>query len=537
MVKIFPSIDNVDVTKQNLQIQTFGRRIFNSQTVPEYFLEFLLVFLGEKSNSDSRIGFDKVDSWDSEKVTYMKNPNIGLKRFIFFDKTKLESRYNVDIDAYNEINKLLENKIESQSYSKETILNIIRDLLSGFSLVTGNRGWFAQSLMPICRETIFCEAIGAKAKRKSLNMHDDDGEINIETESSFQFTQHAFQARGGEVYYLHLLQGLNAISRVEGEEKAIKYKENLEKLILNLVDTYTDFSKISSWIQDNWLNFLSEKSDEVENKDELIKMLKQKGDCQWIVNDYESRSSHSVKEIINVLKADVNEFEKINLLSKGIVLQVLRMMSEAAYIQSRDDSNGNNRCWIMHFNSNNDTNNKTKRLAVEGFKEVEEDMMIALAKKLNITKQSEIIDETGKKKKKTEIQLLKEAYDDSYKLLRKLGKDIGIIIPLKGDSMRFTLPDDIVRFLVLALIPPASKMTLDSFLKKLYDHFSIVIGPKQHNKNIEVRGLKFKDTSYLKHNLDEFQGVLKKNGFLKELSDATSMVINPYNKVQGIEVE
>ncbi|GIM28839.1 hypothetical protein CPJCM30710_15050 [Clostridium polyendosporum] len=535
MTNIFPNIKNTNPSDQNLQIQTFGRRIFNSQTVQEYLLEFLIVFLGEKDTEDKSIGFLKVKLWDSEKITYLKNPNIGLKRFIFFDKTKLDSRFTVDIDADNAINGLLEKKIEAQSYSNETILNIIRDLLSGFSMFTGNRGWYAQSLMPICRETIFCEAIGLKAKRKTLSMLDDDGYFNIETDKRFEFNQYSFLARGGEVYYLHILQGLNNIKNIEGDEKAIHYRDTLEKLIINLVDTYSEFSRISKWIQNNWIRFISEKKEDDCSEEVVKKQLMQKGECKWIAGEYERRAAFSVKEIINLLEADINEFEKINLFSKGIVFQILRMMSEAAYIQSRQDINGNNRCWIIHFNSNNDADTKIKRLAVECYKEVEEDMMIALANKLNSIKSNSVVDETGIRKNKTDIQLLKDAYDDSYKLLRKLGKDIGIIVPLKGDNMRFTLCDDIIRFFVLALIPPSSKMTLDTFLRKLYNQFGIVIGPKQYNKYINDRGLKLTDASYLKYNLDEFQRLLKKNGFLKELSDATAMVINPYNTVQGIE--
>lgn len=530
MINVFPHIEGTNVSDQNLQIQTFGRRIFNSQTVQEYLLEFLIVFLGAKSKEDDSIGFSKVKEWDLEKVTYLKYPNMGLKRFIFFDKTKLDSRFTVDIDANNKINELLEKKIETQEYSSQTILNTIRDLLSGFSMVTGNRGWYAQSLMPICRETVFCEAIGLKAKRKSLSMSKGDY-FDINTDECFEFKQYAFLARGGEAYFLHLLQGFNSIKNMDGKEKAIQCRDTLEKLILDLVDSYSDFGRISKWIQNNWTNYINENVEGNYSENDST----QEGRCQWISAEYERRSAFSVKEITNVLRADINEFEKINLLSKGIVVQVLRMMSEAAYIQSREDTNGNNRCWIIHFTSNNDADTKIKRLAVEVYKDVEEDMMIALANKLNLINNNGVVDETGIRKKKTAIQLLKDAYDDSYKLLRKLGKDIGIIVPLKGDNMRFTLSDDIIRFLVLALVPPSSKMTLDTFLRKLYKHYGIVIGPKQYNKYVNDRGLNLTDASYLKYNLDEFQVLLKKNGFLKELSDATAMVINPYNEVQGVE--
>lgn len=527
--------ENIDKSKkienENLQIQTYGKRIFNSQTVPEYLLEFLVVFLGKSNKDSTEIGFAKCLN-EMRSIPYTKNPNIGLKRFIFFDKTKVDSRFQVDIEANNKINEILTKKIESTNYSSENVLHIIKNLLYGFSMVTRNRGWFAQSLMPICRDVVFCEAIGSKSKRKNMNFL-ENGYINLDTDVEFEFNQYAFQARGGEVYFLHLQQGLNLIKDEKGEEKAIFYQKELDSLILMLIDSYKDLGNITNWIQKTWIDYIEDSVDpEIEN---IEKELIENGTCQWIRDEYKRRSKYSVYEIINLLKTDINQFDKINLLSKGIVLQILRMMSEASYIQSRNDTNGNNRSWVTHFVTNGEADLKIKRLAVEVYKEVEEDIMIALSNKLNNIKSNEVLNVQDKKTQKSEIQLLKDAYDDSYKLLRKLGKDIGIITPIKGDNMRFTLSDDIIRFLILSTIPPASKMTLETFIDKLYRNFGIIIGPKQFNENASNRGLNFGSAAYLSYNLSQFQAILKRNGFLKELSDATAMVINPYNEIKGVE--
>lgn len=534
---IYPN-NSEDLSKQNLQIQTYGRRIFNSQTVPEYFLEFLLVFLGKASTTDERIGFNKIDDLEKPTLDYIKNANIGLKRFILYKKTKLESRFDVDTDAYKAINEILKHNIDTESYSEETILEIVRDLLSGFSLVSGNRGWFAQTLMPLCREMVFCEAIGSKGTRTSLNFYDEYGNVIADTEKKFEFKQYSFLARGGECYFIHLLQGLNYISKKESIEKAIEYKNELDTLILKLIDSYDEFSQLSRWILNNWYSFLAEKSDDeaLVSKEDVEKSLIVKSKCQWISSNYERRSAYSVKELNNILKADINEFEKINLISKGIVFQILRMMSESAYIDATGDTNGLNRSWVVHLDTKHHANSKVRKLAVENYKSIEENMISAVAKKLNsidYTNQSSEGESKGKRKKvKTEAKLLEEAYNDSHKLLRKLGKDIGIIIPLKGDNMRFTLSDDIVRFFVLSLIEPNSKMTLDTFLNKIYKQFGVIIGPKQYYE-FTLNSGENEDASYLKCNLEEFQVLLKMNGFLKELSDATSMVINPYGNIMS----
>ena len=101
------------------------------------------------------------------------------------------------------------------------------------------------------------------------------------------------------------------------------------------------------------------------------------------------------------------------------------------------------------------------------------------------------------------------------------------MIPPKGAYERFSLSEDLVRYLVLSLIPPTAKMTFDSFLQKLYDHFGMVIGPEQYNSKTAESGMK----GYLAENRDQFQEFLKSCGLLRDLSDATSIVVNPYTRI------
>ena len=138
------------------------------------------------------------------------------------------------------------------------------------------------------------------------------------------------------------------------------------------------------------------------------------------------------------------------------------------------------------------------------------------------------------KKQKSELTRIKEANEDSHKLLRKLGKDIGLIIPLKGDNMRFSIDDSIIRYLVLSIIKPESKVTLDTFLDKLYEYYGIVIGPIEYERYIKENYIKDNiEISFLNDNLIEFQKLLRNNGFLRELSDATSIVENTYSRMEG----
>ena len=93
-----------------------------------------------------------------------------------------------------------------------------------------------------------------------------------------------------------------------------------------------------------------------------------------------------------------------------------------------------------------------------------------------------------------------------------------------------------MRFLVLAIIPPQQKMTVDMFLEQLYEKYRIVIGPAQYKsmsglESINDRALA---NSFIE-NMNAFQDFLKATGFLRELSDATSIVVNPYEDLKGAE--
>ena len=70
--------DKIEYSDENLQIQTYGKRIFNSQTVGEYFLEFLLVFLGAEKELGNFLRYSQRNNRHIFKYNYSMNPHIGL---------------------------------------------------------------------------------------------------------------------------------------------------------------------------------------------------------------------------------------------------------------------------------------------------------------------------------------------------------------------------------------------------------------------------------------------------------------------------
>ena len=76
-------------------------------------------------------------------------------------------------------------------------------------------------------------------------------------------------------------------------------------------------------------------------------------------------------------------------------------------------------------------------------------------------------------------------------------------------------------------------MPLHSFLQKLYENYSMIIGPNEYRKAMGEDGdLSLSLSNSFNDNVYAFQKFLSSSGFVEELSDATSIVVNPYSKVE-----
>ena len=119
----------------------------------------------------------------------------------------------------------------------------------------------------------------------------------------------------------------------------------------------------------------------------------------------------------------------------------MRMM----YLAASTDNESN--CWVIDVNCAGYDNSEAKKCAINAFKHNEEVISTYLYKGLKDYRHLLNSD-------KEDQELIKDAADDSYRLFRKLGKMIGVVIPITGKGMRFTLSEDIIKFIVLAIIPP-----------------------------------------------------------------------------------
>lgn len=473
----------------------FGNRFKSDQTLYEYLIEFLLVFVSAK-NEDLNTGKMKFhDLSVDNKLYYWVEPRMALRRFIFFDKSKKKGSIPEDAIAYQEMINLIVDKmdISDKEEAKEYVENI-QDLFHGYAAVVRNRFWGAQTLLPICPEFVLCGVDPTESKRrKNVKWEKEPQSLD----EYFDFTRHNFLSRGGELYYLHLLQALS----VNKNNQII-----LEDLLNDLMNNQCQkISKLADFVQESW------------EKQYSINKITQRMEVSYIpASGYKECGSYSVDELISYLNCKLHPITRIEILAKGVMLQIMRMMSfrVADYLGKEPLT------WIVDMKGA--TTDTVKKLAHDSFRNIESDFMTAINKMANET--SVGADQRMKK--------VREARINSLDIFKNKGKELQCIIPISGPFERFTLSEDIIRFLVLSLVKPGDKMTLNMFLEKLYTNYRIVIGTEEYKKSLKNSSMGSSLVNSFSENVLAFQCFLRDTGFLRELSDATSIVVNPYEPIK-----
>ena len=496
MENVYPkSVEDIDKHMRNISTRLFGNRFMPDQTLYEYLIEFLLVFVSAK-DSDLKTGKMKFHENSDERLEYWIEPRMGLRRFIFYDKARKNGAAPIDEYAYKEIIRILMDTILVDSEAdKQEIIDGIQDLLHGYAVVIKKRTWCAQALLPACPEMVLCDAMPNQKYRKKLDWTEDEDFVD----TSFDFDKRNFLARGGEVYYLHLLQSL---------EKSNSKKEKLETLLAYLMGGENNkLSAICNVIQKTWEDAMN-----FEQRD-LTKHMS----ISFIPEDaYVECGDYSVDELINYLSSELPSINKLEVLAKGIMFQIMRMLAWRVdnYLEVEK------KAWIVDMKGG--STDTVKKIAADNFRNIEDGFMTALNKS---AREVGFVEPEYMKK-------LNKAKKSSLDLFRLKGKELQCIIPTNGYFERFSLSEDIIRFLVLSLVPPKKKMTLNMFLEKLYVHYGIVIGSEEYKKSINNGSkLEVSLSNSFTENVNAFQDFLKATGFLRELSDATSIVVNPYNNI------
>lgn len=497
----FPPYSRDYEDSKNVSVRLFGNRFLSDQTLYEYLIEFLLIFSTQKQQQPQlAMHFHTDDSVQKgETLSFQFNPRMGLKRFIFFDKSRKNSS-KIDKAAYVQMIELLKKSIDGNVDADEFI-GAIQDLLYGNAVVVKKRTWSAQALLPICKNLVFCEAMPKTKKRNSLFY----SKGNIVVDTGFDFDKRDFLARGGELYYLTILYAIQ-----NNQEKRAKLEALLQDLLVNQCQK---INQITDYIQNIWQSYQGF-SDEALKQSLNLSSLP--------IGGYEECPKQNADELIRYLSCAMDPVKRVELLGEGMVFQIMRMLHTRVYTYLSKPA----KPWLIDMNA--DGSDVVKKCCASGFTSIENDFMSAINDVVDV-----LISE-GKKEEKDSLKLIREGRKNSWDIFKAKGKELQCIIPANGKYERMSLAEDIITFLVMTLLECGEKITFDEFLSRMYDSYNIVIGPVEYIKAMRkinhLDDIKLASAFY--GNRDAFQQYLASAGFLKELSDATSLVINPYRAVK-----
>lgn len=513
---------------KNPAIQVFGRRFFKDQTPVEYLAEFLLVFASTKDDEDANAyAFPLYESAPST-LSYQPRYRLALKLFSFLGASKLETRHRSHIDSFKAGVKELERRINPGSkISHNDAVRLIQGVFSGFVGVASDRTWTAHTFLPACEALLAREIMwehgGPKGAAKKPDMTWEDALKG--SPSYFNASAHSFMARGGELLYLQLTSLFNSY-RGQGfntmfpAEKGTTY---------NHLHGVTDFSTLRASLQAGLQQVLHESGQTIGSLGEFVNEAfdavdvasernSTSAELGWIPTETATEASLFAWEIDNICRAQRSGLQKISLLRDLCVLHVMRTLCfQSARVAGSSITKKfvGNYAWIVSPTGDQVSDN-TKKIAVNAHVEVENLLYESLRVFKNYDDGVELTEKS-----------LNNGDDNVLRLFRKIGKQVGVIVPRNGPGMRMTLPAPIVRLLVAALVPPGTRIQLDKFYERVYAHFGFAI-----NQDMIQLALASSRTQHASDafGIDSswFEEELRRGGYLIPLSDAVALVLNPY---------
>lgn len=508
---------------QNLAIGLFGRRFYNDQSVVEYLAEFLLVLGSKKRADDLEIDAPFPPSgWSRYRdVRYYPPHRVPLKLFAFFATSKLETRHVSHRRAYERALAQLEGHIKAhEPHERAEFVRGLQALLNGFVGVAGNRTWVTQAFLPVTRSLLAREIVWHHAAAKK------DTSIGVDWEqatSHFDASGHNFYARGGEHLYLQLAQlfdrwddeALVAMRQQpayrhlpqDGEQLRREIEAGLTCLFDSLEPRIGRLANFVSGVIDDDLPLRPTQSDDVP------------AHFGWIPSTCLPEAMLFAYELRNLLSAHFDPLKRIECLQLLCALHALRSLcfQAARYVVPAaplDFIGGYS--WVAAPPSRHDSD--LRKLAERNYVAVEQLLQRAIR--------------SGEwPGRPTALENLDKAWKDadahSHKLMRKLGKAIGLVVPIKGPGMRFVLSEELVRMLVPALMPSGTRMRESEFRQRLFLHYGLALGDDQA---AEAAAWTSPGTPPMAGWPEPawFIETLRAGGFLIPLSDAVSMVRNPH---------
>jgi len=522
-IKRFPNLQN-QKEDENPAIQLFGRRFYKDQTPIEYLIEFLLVFTSAKTigraKEEINMGFPDtklLNNWpEGEPLFYNPQARLVLKLFAFLGASKLETRHPCHITHFTKILNDLNKRVNAPPHlSKESILKLIEQILLGFVGVAQNRTWCTQTFLPLASSLLAREAIWKRSQGKEYDAIDWYTAIE---KGLFSFSNHDFMARGGEVLYLQLCNLFRKVGSKElsvfetkmgfasGEANILKSR--IERGLKELLETAPVLDKLVAWIE--------------QADTQTLDILKnQYAACGWCPEESWKESYLFAHEMANICDASIDPIEKVETLITCCVLQVIRSLCAQS-----------SRWWKALMPEIQEMAPPIGfTLIVTSFEE--KDKALRDASERNFIRLQEMIHGALRSDEITipENYNMKNADEQGQELLARLSKAIEFVVPRKGPGAHFVLTDSLIRYFVLALIKPGERITRQRFEDCLFKHYGIAL-----QGNYFERAIKWTFGDQQLHappvDLGWFEAKLRSLGFLLPLSDAVSLVYNPFETIE-----
>ncbi len=504
----------------------FGRRFFADQTALELLAEFLLVlhspkFIGQSPLGDGSLLPPRTQLLNWPPITplcYRPKMRLNLKLFAFLGSSKLDTRHASHRQHYKQLLLDMKSKMETaNAVSKDDVLRGLENLFQGFQGAGLSRTWCAQTFMPVSPGVLACETIwkNTGAAKQAVESWD-------EALPFFDPGQRVFMARGGELIYLQICNALRQSDATVAEwvnQLQLPFSgpeaapSSLYQHLATALPALTNQSprgiqELATWI------------DQLDTSTAAYTDNRNPAECGWCPEESWRESYLFAVEIARLCRANIDPIERVELLSVGCALQVLRSLcaQSARYDltlpQERKTYGGSlSFAWIIASPSQRDR---------ASWKLSERNLMAVQNLIYSALRHDDIRHAADEK------DYLEADRRYGHKLLLSLGKKIGLIVPQRGPGAHFTLNDKILRYLVLALVRPGQKCTLDHFRSALYAHYGIAISGDQLKK-----ACRWSDLTPLEDAISPsaawFEEMLRTAGFLIHLSDACSLVHNPFD--------
>ncbi|MGE7767275.1 hypothetical protein [Peribacillus sp. NPDC096540] len=523
--------NNVEQFSSQLSAKIWGHRFKDGQRGPEYVLEFFNVIYGTK--------------YQLNEDMYFRKKSTNLRKFIFEGIKEGSKRDTAKLDE--ESKNSLYGLYDTSGEGTERV-EVIREFFRNLEvpLVDGkgkeaDRSWYARTLYPLHESLLFFEL------RKN-------GE-------SISYERNFF-ARGGELYYLMISYGT---------QKDPKLKLSIEDKLSALLTKNVSLERIVDTIS----NALG---DEKNEKDlyPLKKFTQQKENNEY---PFLPIIEHSLfdkfaLELDQLLSLNIDVYEMFKLLTSLVSFQLTRYMYERskpyeAYntLYFFDCLDGQNSQILKHSANSFKRNellikDKLEEYFVEEFMnnigtaEAVNNQLLMWKDNPNTFLELQGLSKLQSRKQPVIKSLLscknyqdvttkllktvREVVSDQLKrqqtaIVRTLCRDGGLGNYKAGTNYRYTMTDNFIQSLVFANVKPGETMEFSEFLEAIYQEYGFVIGDIQAKQSGLYESSKL-NISYYNKNVLALRSKLKKNGLLIEYSDATAMIRNPYDVVEGVVV-